>query len=125
MYRFLDIFLLAFHAVIIFFNLFGWCFAQTRGIHLIVSGLTLLSWFGMGIWYGVGYCPFTDWHWQVKTKLGETNLPKSYIKYYVDGATGWDIDPALLEITVVTGGVAAFGISAYLNWVKWYPTKGR
>jgi hypothetical protein len=25
-----------------------------------------LSWFGLGLFYGIGYCPSTDWHWRIK-----------------------------------------------------------
>ena len=32
---------------------------------------------GLGAVYGWGYCPCTDWHWDVKRRLGETGLPRS------------------------------------------------
>ena len=87
MYAFLDYFFVTFHTGLVLFDLTGWAWKRTRRIHLIVMGLTIVSWFGLGLFYGWGYCPCTDWHWAVKVKLGETNLPNSYVKYYVDRLT--------------------------------------
>lgn len=39
------------------------------------------------MFYGRGYCPCNDWYWQVKRELGETGLPASYIKYFLDLTT--------------------------------------
>ncbi|MBT3271653.1 MAG: DUF2784 family protein, partial [Spirochaetales bacterium] len=53
-----------FHSCVIIFNLTGWIWRKTRIPHLILIGLTAFSWFVLGIWYGFGYCPSTDWHWR-------------------------------------------------------------
>ena len=79
--------------------------ASTLGL----MALTLFSWFGLGWFYGFGYCPSTDWHWQIKEAMGETGLPNSFIKYYMDRLTGKDWDPDLLDASVVFFGVAALG----------------
>lgn len=89
MYVILDIFFLVFHTSLILFNLFGWIWSRTRRLNLITLGLTGVSWFGLGIWYGWGYCPSTDWHWQVRRRLGETDMPASYISFLVEQFTGW------------------------------------
>jgi len=47
---------------------------KTRKANLILLLLTGLSWFGLGIFYGWGYCPLTDWHWKVLRELGETGI---------------------------------------------------
>ncbi|MDA2928276.1 DUF2784 domain-containing protein [Acidobacteria bacterium AH-259-G07] len=120
MYVFLDIFFLIFHSSLIVFNLIGWVWKQTRKAHLLVLSLTMCSWFGLGgIWYGFGYCPCTDWHWQVKRKLGESELPTSYVKYYVDKLTDLDWNPVILDTSVAVLGLAAFGVSIVLNWRDW------
>ena len=81
---------------------------------------------GMVLRLTLGYCPSTDWHWQIKEAMGETGLPNSFIKYYMDRLTGKDWDPDLLEglgdlldASVVFFGVAALGISAWVNWRDW------
>ena len=119
MYPFLDLFFMAFHTVQIVFNLTGWIWKRTRRFHLGLMTLTLFSWFGLGWFYGFGYCPSTDWHWQIKEAMGETGLPNSFIKYYMDLLTGRDWDPDLLDASVVFFGVAALGISACVNWRDW------
>lgn len=116
MYAVLDVFFILFHTSLVVFNLTAWIWPRTRRIHLLVIGLTILSWFGLGIFYGWGYCPCTDWHWQVKRALGETNLPASYVKYYLDAVTGFSWDPTLVDVGVALLGLTAFSLSAYLNW---------
>ena len=54
MYRAFDIFFFVFHSMFILFVLVGWAWKRTRLAHLVVVGLTALSWFGLGIWYGFG-----------------------------------------------------------------------
>jgi hypothetical protein len=51
------------------FNCVGWAWRRTRRLHLIAVGLTAASWVGLGARYGWGYCPCTDWHWQVREQL--------------------------------------------------------
>lgn len=119
MYVFLDFFFLFFHASLILFILTGWIWLKTRRLHLLATSLTCLSWFGLGFFYGFGYCPSTDWHWRVKKALGETGLPHSYVKYYLDRLTGSDWDPLLVGSTVVIVGLAALVVSIRLNWRDW------
>lgn len=116
MYEFLDVFFLVFHTSIVAFNLTGWIWRRTRRLHLVVIGLTILSWFGLGIFYGWGYCPSTDWHWEVKRQLGATDLPASYVKYYLDAVTGMSWDPQVVDVGVAGIGIAAFVVSLVLNW---------
>ena len=115
MYQALDIFFVVFHTSLVAFNLTGWIWEKTRRLHLLTILLTCLSWFGLGIFYGFGYCPSTDWHWQVKRKLGEVDLPASYVKYYLDMVTGLDWNPLVVDLTVAVLGTGALTISAILN----------
>jgi len=112
----LDYFFSLFHGSLVLFNLTGWAWKKTRRIHLITAGLTMMSWFGLGICYGWGYCPCTDWHWKIKHKLGETNLPNSYIKYYIDKLTGLTWDPLTVDAVVLILGLLAFALSCWFNW---------
>jgi hypothetical protein len=79
--------------------------------------ITAASWFILGIWYGIGYCPVTDWQWEVKEKLGERNLPVSFIKYYADKITGYNFSaPFINKITAVCF-ILAILASVYVNFI--------
>lgn len=119
MYTFLDYFFVLFHGSLVLFNLTGWAWRTTRRPHLVTIGLTILSWFGLGVFFGWGYCPSTDWHWQVKRRLGETTLPSSYIKYYVDKLTGVQWDPFVVDTVTLFLGLSAFVLSCWFNWRDW------
>ena len=114
-YRLLDVFFVVFHTLLVGFNMLGWAWQRTRRLHLITISVTLLSWFGLGIVYGWGYCPLTDWHWDVKRALGETGLPASWMKYYLDLVTGLDWSAALVDGLVIGSALAALVLSAVLN----------
>ena len=113
----LDIVLAVFHLLLMAFNLTGWIWRGTRKLHLLTLVLTAASWLILGIWYGLGYCPLTDWHWNVKTKMGETGLPASFVKYYADKWTGKDISADLVEQVTVYCLVFAVLASLVVNLV--------
>lgn len=115
---FADWFFLAFHSALILFNLFGWVWRKTRIAHLITISLTLLSWGFLGIWYGWGYCPLTDWHWQVLERLGTVGLPNSYISYLLDRLFGWRPDQKWVDAGTLGFTLLAFGMSIWVNWRK-------
>lgn len=111
----LDVLLLAVHTLLVGFNALGWAWRGTRRLHLFTIAATLLSWFGLGVVYGWGYCPLTDWHWQVKRALGETRLPASCVKYYLDRITGVAWSPALVDALVIGTALGALAVSVLLN----------
>lgn len=118
MLQFLNILLTLAHLLVIGFNLLGWIWKSTRKLHLILAGVTLACWLLLGIWYGIGYCPLTDWQWHVKESLGERNLPASFIKYAADKITGHNISALLIDyITGITFGLAIVA-SVYMNFFK-------
>lgn len=118
MLKFLDIVLTLAHFAIISFNLFGWIWAKTRKAHLIVVAATAFSWFVLGIWFGWGYCPITHWQWNVKEKLGETNLPNSFVKYYADKISGKNIAPSIVDTTTLIVFLVVIALTIYLNFFK-------
>jgi hypothetical protein len=63
---------------------------------------------GLGLFYGWGYCPCTDWHWQIRARLGYVD-PPSYVQLLVTQLTGVDLGPqrssALAVTTLVAAGV--------------------
>jgi hypothetical protein len=117
MLQLVDIFYSLLHFIIIAFNLFGWIWPKTRKAHLISVIATAASWFLLGIWFGIGYCPITDWQWDVKERLGETDLPASFIKYFADKIFNTDFSSSLINtVTVVSFALAAM-LSVYFNFI--------
>lgn len=112
----LDIFFVIFHTFLIFFNLLGWIWKHTRKLNLIVLLLTGSSWLFLGLLVGtIGYCPFTDWHFNILEKMGKTGLPYSYIKYLADRLTGLDFNSSLIDKTTLYFFLAALAVSIALN----------
>ena len=124
MYAFLDKFFFVCHSAWIVFLLLGWMWKKTRLASLIIIVLTAFSWFILGIWYGYGYCPSTDWHWQVRAKLGFHDLPSSYTKFLIDTFTGWDVSQQTVDIVTLILLVLALGASLYLNIRDWRNKRG-
>ncbi len=115
MLQFLDLGFVLFHSGLVLFNVIGWAFSKTRRLHLVVISLTISSWVGLGYFFGFGYCPSTDWHWDVKRSLGEQELPASWMKYYADYITGRSWDVGLIDMVAGIVGVGALLLSVGLS----------
>jgi hypothetical protein len=120
-----DIFFVVFHTTLTLFNLLGWIWKKTRRLNLITLSLTGASWFILGIFYGIGYCPLTEWHFQILNKLGENNLPYSYIEYLAERLTGLNVDSTLVDTATGVGFFLALGLSVWLNIRNKRPSGGR
>jgi hypothetical protein len=96
--------------------MFGWIWKKIRPANLITLALTGSSWLFLGLIVGVpGYCPLTDWHFNILYRLGKTDLPASYIKYLVDRLTGLNVSQALVDNATLYGFLVALAISLFLN----------
>ena len=110
----LNIAFFVFHTAWMLFNCVGWIWRRTRRWHLATILLTAASWVGLGIWYGWGYCPCTDWHWQIRERLGYRD-PPSYLQLLIRELTGLDPDPRLADALAVATLAGAGTISVLLN----------
>ena len=113
--KFLDIFFTVFHTCLVLFNLFGWIWKKTRPYNLISLLLTGASWVILGIFYGFGYCPLTDWHFSILRKLGHTDLPNSYLSFLFTRLTGIQLEQSLVDAVTTWGLILSLAISLYLN----------
>ena len=104
-----------FHTLWIAFNCVGWAWKRTRRWQLATVSLTALSWFGLGIWYGWGYCPSTDWHWQIRERLGYRD-PPSYIQLLISGLTGIDLGQDLANAFALGTLLIVGLLTAVLNF---------
>ena len=102
------------HTSWVVFNCVGWIWRRTRPWHLATTALTAVSWFGLGVYYGWGYCPCTDWHWQVRARMGFDD-PPSYIQLLISELTGLDISTAWADVVTVSVFCLAAVLSVVLN----------
>lgn len=78
--------------------------------------LTGISWLVLGLLVGtLGYCPLTDWHFNVLNKLGVPDLPSSYVKYLADRLTGLNFDSSVVDKVTLYAFLAALGLSLIFN----------
>lgn len=110
-----NIFFFVFHIALIFFNLFGWIPRKFRRWNLVVLTLTAFSWIILGIFYGFGYCVLTDWHWEIREKLGYSTDSNSYIHFLITKLTGISIAENLVDTLTAIFFFAAFALSIYVN----------
>lgn len=118
MLQLLDFIFLWLHIIVILFNLGGWIYKRTRKMHLFVVGSTLFSWLILGFKYGFGYCFLTDWHWNIKYKLGEADLPPSFIKYFIDKYTFLNISAEVTDLITISLFGIAIVMTIYFNFLK-------
>ena len=124
MLKLLDIFFLLFHTSLIVFNILGWLWIKTRKANLITLLITAGSWVFLGLIVGtMGYCPLTEWHFNILEKLGADDLPVSYMKYLADRLTGLDFNQALVDKVTLWGLIIALVGSVILNIRDYYMRK--
>ena len=114
-YIVLDYFFFFFHTTIIIFNSIGWIFPKLRKWNLITLMLTAFSWFILGIWFGWGYCVCTDWHWDVRWKLGYQDMSNSYIHFLILKLTGINFSEKLVDVVTVIVFFSSIIMSLWLN----------
>jgi hypothetical protein len=119
MLQFLNYFFFAFHTFWTLFNIVGWIWYPTRKLHLITMLITAGSWFILGLFYGIGYCACTDWHWQVREKLGYNDRSNSYIHFLIFKITGVDLDPELVDTVTMIVFILCFILTVFLNVRDW------
>lgn len=116
--RLANSFFYVFHTVLIIFNLLGWIPVRTRKLNLITLLLTFGSWVLLGIWMGWGYCFLTDLHYEVLERLGEHNLPNSYIAFLTERITGWLPSTALSNTLTLSLAILALLCSLCVNLIS-------
>jgi len=112
---FLDYFFTYFHTALILFVLSGWAFSITRKLHAWLLILILIAWFGIGLYKGVlGYCPLTDWHWDIKRELGERGMSGSFVEYMAEKISGIDFPRKLVDGFTLGGLVMACTMAVFM-----------
>jgi hypothetical protein len=115
LFQFLNYFFFVFHTLLIIFNTLGWISPRLRKWNLVTLLLTAFSWFVLGIWYGWGYCPCTDWHWDVRRQLGYHDMSNSYIHFLILELTGINFSEKLVDTVTVAVFSLSFILSIWMN----------
>jgi hypothetical protein len=92
---------------------------KTRKINLFLLLLTAFSWFILGMWYGIGYCFLTEWHWQVRRILGDHDMPYSYMKFLLETLTGLHFDALFVDYLTAICFTMALIFSVITNVLDW------
>ena len=114
-YKAADLFFFLFHTTLILFNIIGWAFKRFRIYNLITLLLTAASWFILGIWYGWGYCLCTDWHWDIREKLGYIDNTNSYIDLLIMKIIGLELNDTLIDNATAVVFLVSIILSVALN----------
>jgi hypothetical protein len=112
--QFLNVFFFVFHTCWVIFNSVGWIWKQTRKWHLVTIAVTAFCWFVLGFWYGWGFCPCTEWHWQIRSRMGYHD-PDSYMQLLFDKILGLHLPAILVDSITVGVFILTIILSIWLN----------
>lgn len=101
------------HTALILYAVLGWTIPGGRRLHLATLFAIAASWLLLGLRYGIGYCPLTDWHWRVLRALGERDLPPSFTELLLETLLPIDISHTTADLLTVGG--LLFGLGASLS----------
>ena len=109
-------FFFIFHTLLILFNTLGWSIKKLRKWNLMTLLATAFSWFILGLWYGWGYCFCTDWHWDVREKLGYHDMSWSYNHFLILKLTGINVPVDLVNYSTAILFFLSLLLSIILNF---------
>jgi hypothetical protein len=104
-----------FHTAWVLLVCLGWIWRRTRPWQLAAATITAASWVGFGPWFGWGYCPCTDWHWQVRARLGYTD-PPSYTELLIADVLGIEVSTSTANAVAVTALAGSTLLGVALAW---------
>lgn len=113
----LDLGLSLLHVAVVLAVLTSWIPKATRRFHLVLVGVTAVSWLGLGLIHGIGYCFLTDWQWEVKRWRGETGLPRSFVHYALTRWLGLSLHPTTSDMLTGLGFALSTLLSLLVNLV--------
>ncbi|WPB58476.1 DUF2784 family protein [Xylophilus sp. GOD-11R] len=118
-YALLNGLLHAIHLGVIAFAVWGWVSPALRPAHLALMLLILGSWFVLGRWWGIGYCPLSDWHSKLKAAAGGGRPAGSYIHQVLTTLLRRTVDATAVDRLTLYGTLALTALSIALNVKAW------
>lgn len=113
----LNILFFVLHTAVMGFNLTGWMFRRTRGLHVLCLFATLFSWFVMGATKGLGYCVCTDWHFQIRRELGLNDGVHSYLQLLAKVFFGVEMSRFTSDV-LACGGLLMALVATLVVWSR-------
>jgi len=108
------------HLAAMLFIVFGWMLPATRLANWYLIVLTFVSWFGLGLVFGFGFCLITGIQSKIRQRLGYREPMDSFVKHVLDRLTGRDLNPLHVEIGTQASFYASAAASAYVNFLhRW------
>jgi hypothetical protein len=114
--RFADRGLYALHLTTTTIIVFGWIPPATRMLNWYLIVATFVSWLGLGLMFGFGFCLFTSIQSRIRRRLGEGEVMDSFMKDVFDRLTGRDLNPQHVEIVTQAVFYACAAASFYVNF---------
>lgn len=105
----------ALHLAVIGLNLFGWTVPRLRVVTFLMQLITIGCWVGFGVvkdWWG--YCPLTDWHWEVLAALGNEPAQNNYIAYILAQWAGLYLPNAMVQGLIIGSFTMAVLANSYI-----------
>ncbi len=90
------------HLAVILFSALGWVLPARRPLHLLLQGIILFSWFGLGYFKGWTYCFLTDLHWRVKQAMGRPAETETYMQLLANRLLARHVAAVLVNRMTVT-----------------------
>lgn len=111
----LDWLLMVVHVLVVLANLLLWIPPAWRRWHLWVVAATCVSWFGLGLFYGMGYCLLTDWHWKLRVARGVHVAPQSFIHHVLVDGLGIPLAQSAVDTLTAVAFACVVSASLALN----------
>lgn len=104
------------HIATMLFIVFGWMLPATRMANWVLILLTFVSWFGLGVVFGFGFCLITGIQSKIRQRLGYREPMDSFVKHLLDRLTGRDLNALQVEIGTQAGFYISAAASAWVNF---------
>ncbi|MEJ2362643.1 MAG: DUF2784 family protein [Gammaproteobacteria bacterium] len=109
-----------FHICFMLAIVVGWIPQATRMYNWYLIVITLVSWFGLGLVFGFGFCLLTDIQSRIRQRLVAGGTMPSFVTDVLERITGRELNP--FHVEVVTQLVFYFSVAAsfYANFAyRW------
>lgn len=113
-----DVMLFWAHAIVAAFCAVGWLIPGAERLHLLLNVAIGLSWYGLGLHYGIGYCVLTDWQWRVRKRLGCTPEHGSFVQLLLERASGLHLNAEQVKWFAYMVYWVSVLLSLYINFGK-------